>query len=151
MPTCCIPMTTAEIRERAFRRLLSREVGTDNQSRAIAAAARRLCEHFARQVTPLIGDGGVAAICARSLDLTQRRFPSAAPLRPSGEAHAPFTSLQATLERQEPGVASKAAVAVLTTIGDLLDSFIGESLTTHLLREVWPDDFAGGNAQETLE
>ena len=126
-----------------------REVGTKNDARAVAAAACRLCERFVRHVTPLIGDGGVAAICARSLHLTQRRFPSVAPGRSSGEGSALFALWQAALERQQPRVAKKAGVAVLTTIGDLLDSLIGESLTTHLLREVWPDHFAGGHSEET--
>ena len=94
-------------------------------------------------------DGGIAAICARSLHLTQRQFPPVEPLRSSGEGSALFEHLQAILERQRPRVAPRAAVAVLTTIGELLDSFIGESLTTHLLREAWPDDFAGDSSQET--
>ena len=149
MPTCWIAMTTADMRERAFRRLLTRETGTANNSRAIAVATRRLCEHFARQVAPVIGPGGIAAICARSLDLTQRRFPPVEPLRSSGDGSGLFEHLQIVLERQRPRVAPRAAVVVLTTIGELLDSLIGESLTTHLLREAWPDDFAGDSSQET--
>jgi hypothetical protein len=141
-------MTTADMRERAFRRLLTRETGTDKSSRAIAAAARRLCEHFARQVAPLVGKGGVAAICARTLSVTQRHFPPVEPLRSAAEGSALFEQLQAILERQQPRLAPRAAVAVLTTIGGLLDSLIGESLTTRLLCEAWPDDFSGGISQE---
>jgi hypothetical protein len=137
-------MTTGTTRERLFQRLLAREAGTDADARTIAAAARRLCERVAQQVSPLIGDAGVAAICARSLHLTQQQFPSVAPLR-SSEDDTPFTRVQASLERQEAVVATKAAVTVLTTAGELLASFIGETLTTRLLREAWPDDFAGDN------
>src|SRR4029453_568686 len=89
-------------------------------------------------VSPLIGDAGVAAICARSLHLTQRQFPSLAPLRSSDQSDAPFTHLQVSLEQQEPTVATRAAVGVLTTAGDLLALFIGENLTTRLLREGRP-------------
>jgi hypothetical protein len=142
-------MTTANTRERAFQRLLEREVGTGGDARAIAAAARRLCERFAQRVSPLIGDAGVAAICARSLHLTQRQFPSLAPLRSSDQSDAPFTHLQVSLEQQEPATATRVAVGVLTTAGDLLALFIGENLTTRLLREAWPDDFAGGTTKET--
>jgi hypothetical protein len=142
-------MTTTNMRERVFHRLLAREAGTGGDARAIAAAARRLCERFARQVSPLIGDAGVAAICARSLHLTQRQFPSLAPLHASDQSDAPFTHLQVSLEQQEATVATRAAVGVLTTAGDLLALFIGENLTTRLLREAWPDDFAGGTTKET--
>jgi hypothetical protein len=142
-------MTTAARRERAFRRLLAREAGTDADPRIIAAAARRLCERFAHQVTPLIGDAGVAAICARSLHLAQRRFSPVAPSPASDQADGPFARLQASLERQEPAVATQLAVAMITTVGDLMASFIGENLTTRLLREAWPDDFAGDHPKET--
>ena len=141
-------MTTGNTRERVFQQLLAREAGTDADARIIAAAARRLCERFAKYLSPVIGDAGIAAICARSLYLTQQQFPSVAPLR-SSEDDAPFTRVQASLERQEPVVATKAAVAVLTTAGELLASFIGESLTTRLLREAWPDDFDSDPSKET--
>ena len=68
------------MRQRVFRRMLAREAGTGASAPAIAAAARRLCQHFAQQLTPLIGDAGVAAICARSLHLTQQKFPRLAPV-----------------------------------------------------------------------
>jgi hypothetical protein len=142
-------MTTANTRERAFQRLLAREVGTGGDPRVIAAAARRLCERFSEQVGPLIGDAGVAAIYTRSLHLTKRQFPSLAPLRSSDQHDAPFARLQVSLEQQEPAVATRAAVRVLTTAANLLALFIGENLTTRLLREAWPDDFAGSTTKET--
>jgi hypothetical protein len=141
-------MTTGSTRERVFQRLLAREAGTDADARTIAAAARRLCERFASELSPLIGDAGVAAICERSLHLTQQQFPSVVLLH-SSEDDAPFARLQASLERQEPVVATKAAVAVLTTAGELLASFIGEGLTTRLLREAWPGDFESDHSKET--
>ena len=61
----------------------------------------------------------------------------------SDQADGPFARVQASLEQQEPAVATQAAVAVLTTAGELLASFIGENLTTRLLHEAWPDEFAG--------
>jgi uncharacterized protein YciW len=74
-------MTSDNMRQQVFRRMLTREAGTSASAPAIAAAVRRLCQHFAQQLTPLIGDAGVAAICARSLHLTQQRFPRLAPVR----------------------------------------------------------------------
>ena len=136
------------MRQRVFRRILAREAGTGADAPAVAAAARRLCERFAEQLTPLIGDAGVAAICSRSLHLAQRNVPGLAPVRASAQGDAPFAHLQLSLEQQEPGAATEAAVALLATTSELLALFIGESLTTRLLCEAWPDDFAGDNAEE---
>lgn len=143
-------MTSDGIRQRAFRRMLAREAGTDATAPAIGAAARRLCEHFAERLTPLIGDAGVAAICARSLHLTERNVRGFAPVRASPQGDAPFALLQLSLEQQEPAAATEAGVAVLATASELLASFIGEGLTTSLLREAWPDDFAGDTTEETF-
>ena len=141
-------MTRDNMRQQVFRRMLAREAGTGANAPAVAAAARRLCERFAQQLTPLVGDAGVAAICARSLHLTQRNVPGLAPVRASAQGETPFALLQ-SLEQQEPAAASEAAVAVLATASELLALFIGESLTTRLLCEAWPDDFAGNITEET--
>jgi hypothetical protein len=146
-------MTSDDLRQRAFRRMLAREAGTAADAPAIAAAAGRLCERFAEQLTPLIGDAGVAAICARSLHLTQRNVRGLVPVRASAQGDpgdAPFALLLRSLEQQEPAVATEAAVALLATASELLALFIGESLTTSLLREAWPDDFAGDITEETV-
>ena len=137
------------MRQRVFRRMLAREAGTGANAPAIAAATRRLCERFAEQLTPLIGDAGVAAICARSLHLAQRKVPGLAPIRASAQGDAPFALLQLSLEQQEPAAATEAAVALLATVSELLALFIGESLTAILLRDAWPDDFAGDITEET--
>ena len=137
------------MRRRAFRRMLERQAGTGADAPAIAAAARRLCERFAEQLTPLIGDAGVAAICARSLHLTQRNIPGLAPVHTSPHGDTPFALLERSLEQQEPAAATEAAVALLATTTELLALFIGESLTTRLLCEAWPDDFAGDITEET--
>ena len=143
-------MTSDHIRQRAFRRMLAREAGTGADAPAIGAAARRLCEHLAKHLTPLIGDAGVAAICARSLHLTERNLGGFRSARASPEADAPFALLQRSLEQQDPAAATEAAVAVLATASELLASFIGEGLTTSLLREAWPEDFAGDTTEETI-
>jgi hypothetical protein len=136
-------MTSDNTRKLAFRRLLARDAGAGASASAIAAAARRLCERVAEQLTPLIGDAGVAAICTRSLHLTQRNIPGPAPVRASAQGDTPFALLQRFLEQLEPAAATDAAVDLLATVCELLASFIGDGLTAHLLRQAWPDDFAG--------
>ena len=134
-------MTTSQSREAAFERLLARQAGTGADAAAVAAAAHRLCEEFAQHLTPLIGDGGVAAICGRGLQLAERRFPGFAPARSSGQDGDPFTHVQHFVEHQDPVVAIRAAVTVLAIASEVLASFIGESLTHLLLHETWPDLF----------
>lgn len=143
-------MTSDNMRQRVFRRMLAREAGTPADAPAIAAAARRLCERFAEELAPLIGDAGVAAICARALHLTQRNVPGLEPVRAPAKGDAPFALLQVSLEQQEPAAATEAAVALLAAVSELLALFIGESLTNRLLREAWPDDFAGDATEETI-
>ena len=133
-------MTTKKSWEPAFERLLARHAGTGADAPAVAAAARRLCEDFAQHLTPLIGDGGVAAIYGRSLQLAEWRL-SGLPARSSGQDNDPFTRVQHFLERQDPVVAIGAAVTVLAFASEALASFIGESLTRLLLHETWPDQF----------
>jgi hypothetical protein len=142
-------MTGSHVRQQVFRRLLVREAGAGASASAIAAATRRLGERFAHQLVPLLGDAGVAAICTRTLHLAQRQVPGLVPIPESDQVEGPFTHTQHFLEHQAPSLAVDAAVAVLTTFGELLASFIGEGLTTRLLRETWPGDFAGDTAEET--
>jgi hypothetical protein len=100
-------------------------------------------------LTPLIGDAGVAAICARSLHLTQRNVPGLTTFRASAQGEARFAFLQVSLAQQQPAAATEAAVTLLATVSELLALFIGESLTTRLLCEAWPDDFAADITEET--
>ncbi|MEQ1912389.1 MAG: hypothetical protein ABMA15_26440 [Vicinamibacterales bacterium] len=144
------PMTSNNSRQRVFRRLLDREAGTGANAAAIAAAARRVCERFVEQLTRLIGDAGVAAICARSLHLTERNVHGLASVRASAQGDSPFALLQLSLAQLEPAAATEAAVAVLATASELLASFIGEGLTASLLREAWPQDFAGDTTEKTI-
>jgi hypothetical protein len=134
-------MATGNSFEPAFERLLARQAGTGADAPAVAAAARRLCEDFAQHLSPLIGDGGAAAIYGRSLQLAERRFPGLAPARASGQDREPFTHVHHFLEHQDPVVATTAAITVLAFASEVLASFIGETLTRLLLHETWPDEF----------
>jgi hypothetical protein len=128
--------------------MLVREAGTNADASAVAAAARRLYEQLARQLTPLIGGAGAAAIFARSLHLTQRQLPALAPVRAHDDLE-PIAHAQRLLESQESTAATEVAIAVLVTVCELLESFIGSKLTTDHLRQVWPDGFGGDTTEET--
>jgi hypothetical protein len=100
-------------------------------------------------LTPLIGGAGTAAIFARSLHLTHRRLPGLAPIRGPDEAQEPIARAQRFLERQESATATEAAIVVFMIVCELLESFIGSTLTTGHLHDVWPDDFGGDTTEET--
>ncbi len=136
------------MRHQEFRRLLAREAGHAADASAIAVATCRLFEHFARQLIPIIGDSGVTAVYTRGLYVARRQLPWLPPVS-AALADRSFTSVQVSLQQQETSVATEGALILLTSISELLASFIGESLTRHLLSGAWPDDFAGDTTRKT--
>lgn len=135
-----------------FRQLLAREVGAARDASAITAAACRLCDRMGRELAPVIGDAGMAAIYDRAVHLALRQFSEIAP--GGFDRHDPVSAkLRRTLAHQDPHVATEAAIVVLVTIAELLASFIGTSLTIRLLHVCWPDEFAidGGSRRSERE
>lgn len=141
-------MTSDDTWQPVFRRILMREAGAGADAHAIAIATRRLCEHYADQLTPLIGDAGAAAICARSLHVTERNVRGLKALGVSPQGDGPFARLELILEHQESTAAADTAVSVLVSATELLGTFIGHRLTASLLRGAWPEDFAGDAVEE---
>ncbi len=143
-------MTSERTWNAAFRSVLAREAGADAAARVTAAAARGLCEQFVRRVAPLIGETGMTAVCDRALHLVNLQTAGLSHEEAAGQHDdGPSARLERSLARRAPADATVAAINILTTIADLLASFIGESLTTRLLREAWPDDFADETAEES--
>ena len=135
---------------RAFRAILAEEAGRNPDASAIAAAGQRLCEHLARRLSPLVGEAGVAAICARGLHLARQDFPwlSAAHGPDGSDGGEVFGTLERSLAQQEPAAAADAVVVILSTSATLFASLIGEGLTTRLLHETWPGQFPIDSTQE---
>src|SRR5713226_8847354 len=142
-------MTTGDTLRPGLRRVLTKDAGMSPDAHGVAAAALRAYERLAHELAPLIGEVGLNAVCARSVHLMQREFSWLAPADSAGPRDAPFAHVRLSLEGQDPAVATDAAIAVLATLGELVASFIGDSLTTRLLREAWPDGFSDDTTQET--
>jgi hypothetical protein len=136
-----------ELRQ-AIQRELTREAGTDADAKALAAATLRMYDTLAAQLAPLIGDGGVQALAARSLSLVRRDFAWLAEAEEADLSKAPFAQLGLSLARQETAAAAEAAVAALATLGGLLETLIGEPLTMRVLRAAWPKAFPDETQQE---
>jgi hypothetical protein len=124
------------------------QAGSNTSAATVAAAARRAYDDLARVLAPLIGQTGIDALFARAVHLAQREYPWLATTREPEQADGPFARVNSSLERQDPALATEAAAAVLAIFTGLLVTFIGEPLTTGLLRKAWPDGFSGADAEE---
>lgn len=131
---------TAELQRLALR-VLEPPEGEASGVEALAASARRAYGDLARVSTPLIGHIGVAAITDRALHLAQREYPWLARTHMPAPGETPFDHVVTCLTRQDSAVATAAATAVLAIFIGLLVTFIGEPLTTGLLRKAWPGAF----------
>lgn len=114
------------------RRLLAHE-GVPGSLDAQSAAAGRVYDKLHAHLAPLIGAAGVQALLVRSARLTQPqfRFLDVALLEDS-------LKLSEGLQAQGPAVAAESAAALFATFFALVTTFIGERLTTQLLRSAWP-------------
>ncbi len=137
----------------ALRRLalnvLAQHSGSAAGAAALAAAARRAYDDLAHASTPLIGQVGVHALTARALHLAQLEYPWLVAARESAQTDEPFAQTIASLEQQDATIAAAGAAAVFAIFAGLLVTFIGEPLTTRLLRQAWPAAFSDAPAKET--
>lgn len=127
--------------------VLTRRAGSAADAAAVAAAARRAYDDLAVVAVPLIGQVGVDALTARASHLAQRQYSWGQTGEKQGAG--PFGPVGLWLERQDPSVAIGAAAEMLSTLGGLLVTFIGQPLTMRLLRKAWPDGFPETSSKET--
>jgi len=83
---------------------------------------------------PLVGAAGVHLMFMRSAKLARgefARFAGSSILESS-------TRLRERLQAAEPAVATESAAALFGTFFTLSNAFIGERLTTQVLRNAWP-------------
>jgi len=140
----------------ALRRVLRRELSIRHgvapaDGTAAAAATVASYEELASHVARIIGSNAVDAIYGRSVQLTQKDFPSLSPASPADAIHASAQQLRTILEGQEPSTAALAAEALVMHFADLLVALIGEELTLRLFRDAWPDGFRTESRQGGTE
>ena len=138
----------APLRQLAVR-VLRHQAGPDADAAALAAATRRSYDDLAGVLVPLIGQTGIDTLAARAVHLAQRDYPWLAKTRDPEQAESSLTLVSIFLEQQDPALATEAAAAVLATITGLLYTFVGESLTTRMMRQAWPDAFSDAGPEET--
>ena len=110
------------------RRLLVHE-GADGSAARCAEAAGRVYEKIQAHLAPLVGSAGTRALLVRSAKPTRNEF---AFLKDDVVEGA--KALREALQAQDPAVATDAAAALFGTFFALVTTFIGERLTTQVLR-----------------
>ena len=118
--------------ERA-RRLLAHEgaVGSADKS---TTTAGRVYDKLHTHLGLLVGNVGVQMLFARSARLAQGEFATCAEV--TGVEGSP--RLGEHLKTRNPAVAAESAAALFGTFLELLNRFIGERLTSEVLRSAWP-------------
>jgi hypothetical protein len=119
--------------ERA-RRLLAHEGAAGSANEHAATAACRVYDKIHDHMAPLVGDAGVQLLFARSAKLAQGEFAGLAEVSILEGS----TQLRERLQEQDPPLAPESAEALFGTFFALITTFIGERLTTQVLRRAWP-------------
>ena len=119
--------------ERA-RRLLAHEAAASNADDQATTAAGRVYEKLHVNMDPLVGAPGVHLLFLRSARILQGEFAGFAEVSIlEGSA-----KLRERMRAQAPPVATESAAALFGTFFTLSAAFIGERLTTQVLRTTWP-------------
>jgi hypothetical protein len=118
----------------AANRLLTYEGGPGGSADECAAAAERVYEKLRMQFAGLVGSAGFQVLFARSANLTRSQFTSFG----DNAAVESSAKLRERLRAQEPGAVAATAANLFAAFLSLLTTFIGERLTTEMLRRAWP-------------
>jgi hypothetical protein len=100
-----------------------------------ANAAGRVYAKLSRSLAPLIGEGAVRALFARSVKLSALPCPEELAASPAPD---PQERLRACLSELDPAAAATAAATLYATFLRLLIALIGERLVWQLVRSEYP-------------
>lgn len=128
--------------------VLTWRAGSDADAAGIAAAAGEAYYDLAAVLIALFGAVSVDVLTARASHLALAEYPAWSQTE-KRETAGPFDQVSSWLERQDSALATEAAAAMLSTLGGLLVTFVGEPLTMRLLRKAWPDGFPEVRSEET--
>jgi hypothetical protein len=114
-------------------RLIAEEVGCGT---AKEDAAWQVCEKLRGPLSELAGSEGFRSIMSRALTLAKAEVPwlAAVQVNKDGSLERP-TGAEKKKAMEE---AAKGGAALLAQVLGLFITFIGESLTLHILQHIWP-------------
>jgi len=126
------------------KRLMAYETGGNKSSETQNPVAFHCCEKLRPRLATLMGDAGFRALLSRALANAECPSLRAVHVKADGSLEG-LGDLHAQLG---PTEFFEARVVLLAQLLGSLVAFIGEDLTLHLVREVWPnipiDDFDFG-------
>lgn len=136
----------------AAKRLLATEAAGASSVKTAAATTFPVTNKLRPHLTILVGKGGVRALLARALVLASAEIPwlQAAQVNADGD----LEGLEALAADLDPVEFFEGRVVLLAQLLGLLVAFIGPSLTSQLIGEIWPQvplrdrDFGKENDRE---
>ena len=133
-------MTTAIPSHHALARwLVTTELGDSEEGLLAPVAAERVFQKLSHRLARLITPVGCEALLARAVHLSRAEFPFVDGAQTTRKVYSLTQRLRDSAANVGPGQAREGFVAVLGTLIGLLVSFIGEDLTSRVLRDVWPE------------
>ncbi len=151
--------TPPEMRDLACR-LLAYEDTTDKFSDLTESATLRVYEKLRRSLSAFAGVAGFQSIASRALTLARTEVAGLSAVRISPDGYLQgFEDSEYEIEihrmnKDESGEcpASEAGIILVARVLGLLHIFLGEALTTSLLRDAWPGaafyDHNSGNGRK---
>lgn len=127
-------LATPPLRDLAIR-LIAEEREEDTLLAAFSA-----CQRLGRLLTKVVGAPGFHALLSRAVALTQKEAPALKDIRVLPDST--LSGLQLAADPAEKEELTKGATVLLAQLLGLLHAFIGEPLTTQLVKEAWPEVFA---------
>jgi hypothetical protein len=130
-----ISRATPQMRSFAAR-LIAYETSGNKSSETTSTAAFPICDKLRPRLAALMGNGGCRALLSRALVLATSEVPWLRMVQV--DADGSLEGLEEDLARLHPDAFLKGKVVLLAQLLGLLEALIGENLTLHLVREVWP-------------
>jgi hypothetical protein len=119
--------------------LLAYEVEEPQDPGALAEAAERICHKLSVRLARLITPVGYEALVTRAKQLATPQFPFLAGVRVGSGSESCLDGLRESVRGVDTAGVLHGLATTVANITNLLMTFVGDELTVHLLREIWPD------------
>jgi hypothetical protein len=131
------------------RQLLAAEAGDIRAPHEAVQAAERACAKLRLHLVRLVGLEGFRALLVRALALATADVPwlRAVQVQPDGS----LQGLSEAATQQEGAGVAEGYAALLAQLFGLLITFVGETLTLRLAREIWPEAALGDTLSRPQE
>jgi hypothetical protein len=127
------------LHELARRVLKTRLAARPRSAAAVADATQISCGELYRILDTMMGTPGLQALIGRALQITARDYSWLTAVTPGPGDDCALTGLSEAAGALDVNDATEGAAALLASIVWLLISFIGEDLTSRLVRNAWPE------------